>query len=135
MTFRTTPLAPRVISASFLSTLTQASVEIEGRPYGGGVIKLELGDARRLTMVVPAGKQAETLAAAYPRIDLLLRTGRVEEAVDLVDQIVLAGELGLRPKDILALQMGVMRLRTRRIGRKARVGQQDVDELPMARCE
>lgn len=111
--------APRrqVLAASFLSTLTQVSAEIEGRSYGGGVLKLEPSDARRLLLVAPTGARAQVLESKYALVDSMLRRGQVDEAVALVDEVALMHELGLSPRTVERLRQGLAQLRARRSNR------------------
>src|SRR5690606_28855123 len=65
--------------------------EIVGRAYGGGMLKLEPGEADDLPVPSPAGvlAHAEALRAVRPRVRDLLRAGRLLDAVRIVDQVVL----------------------------------------------
>lgn len=106
---------PRAFAASAISTLTQVSAELEGRSYGGGVLKLEPGDARRLQIVLPSKANATRLCASFGQIDQLLRDSDVEAAVSLVDSIVLSGQLGLTRGQLSELRAMLARLRARRL--------------------
>lgn len=98
------------LSVAMASSLTLLSAEIEGRAYGGGVLKLETKEAERL--IVPAAHNLRGLEAHLPEIDILVRTGELERAALIVDAL-----LGL-PHD--RLWAGYSLLRARRLGRKRR---------------
>jgi adenine-specific DNA-methyltransferase len=101
------------VIASLYTHLTAASAEIEGRSYGGGVLELEPTEAERLLM--PA-----RLAAALPlaECDRLVRAGRLEQALDENDRLVLAGQMGLSRADCAALRGIWVKMRDRRTSRR-----------------
>jgi adenine-specific DNA-methyltransferase len=75
----------RVLAAASLSWICSLSAEIEGRVYGGGVLKLEPRDAERLLVPDVRGREND-IAAIFPKLDRLIRSGRRAEASDLVDK-------------------------------------------------
>jgi adenine-specific DNA-methyltransferase len=78
----------RAISAAMLSATTLLSSEIEGRAYGGGVLKLETKEAERLLVPTFDEAQQGRLIAAFDALDGLVRAGRLDEASALVDGIL-----------------------------------------------
>jgi adenine-specific DNA-methyltransferase len=70
------------------SSITLLSAEIEGRAYGGGVLKLETKEAERLLVPVASQAQRERLAAVFPDIDALIQGGDVEAAARIADDAV-----------------------------------------------
>jgi adenine-specific DNA-methyltransferase len=84
------PGAPdvRALSAVMLSATTMLSAEIEGRAYGGGVLKLETREAERLLVPTMNAATETQLANAFRRLDRLVRAGEVEEASTEVDGIL-----------------------------------------------
>ncbi len=107
--------SPRAVAASATSTLTQISAELEGRSYGGGVLKLEVGDARRLQVVLPSQAATASLERNFEQIDRLLKNSDVEAAASLVDRIVLSDQLGLTHAQLNELRVMLARLRARRL--------------------
>lgn len=105
------PSSPPVhaLAVGMASSLTLLSAEIEGRGYGGGVLKLETREAERL--VVPRLQAADhaRLGAAHEEADLAIRAGRVRDAARLADEL-----LGL---DHEALWAAYAVFRDRRLGR------------------
>ena len=87
------------------SALFRLAAEVYGRSYGGGVLKLEPGAARR--MPIPLVRSA---GQRLSRVDELERAGRSQEAQDVADEAVLATGLHLRWADIEALRNGASRL-------------------------
>lgn len=77
----------RVLAAASLSSVTALSGEIEGRVYGGGVLKLEPADAERLLLPQHRGKE-DAILAAFDDLDNLVRSGRTTEARARVDEIL-----------------------------------------------
>ncbi len=104
---------PRALAVGFYNSLTLLSAELVGRSYGGGVLKLEPTEAESL-LVPPLPAHA---AARLEEVDSLLRDRQMRAVLDLVDEIVLIGGLGLAESDVTALRSGAERLRSRRRAR------------------
>jgi adenine-specific DNA methylase len=98
----------RALAAGSWTTLFALSAEIEGRSYGGGVLKLEPGGAARA--VLPLGASAEFL----DEIATVLDEGGLEAARSLSDQRLLIDGLGLSRQDIELLHAAAVRLREQR---------------------
>lgn len=105
-------LAPpaRALAAAVASSLTLLSAEIEGRSYGGGVLKLETKEAERLLVPVLSQEQAKELESEFPDVDRLVTARKIEEAASVVDE-----RLGL---DHDALWRAYLTFRRRRLGRR-----------------
>jgi adenine-specific DNA-methyltransferase len=101
------------IASMCFTSLTAASAEIEGRSYGGGVLELEPTEAERL--LVPANL---TPGLPIAEIDRLVRAGKLREAIDLNDDLVLRQGLGLSKKDVAVLRSAWDTMRERRHGRR-----------------
>ena len=102
------------IAARFLNSLTMLSVELVGRSYGGGVLKLEPTEAEA-ALLPTAG---ERLAPRLEEIDELLRRGKLDQVLDVVDPLVLGSTgLGLDASEIARLRSGAEKLRSRRRAR------------------
>lgn len=97
------------IAAGFYNSLTLLSAEIVGRSYGGGVLKLEPTEAEALLIpTLPA-----ELEHVLPAVDQAIRRRDIEEALDLVDPLIL-GPLGLEAGEISLLRAGRHQLARRR---------------------
>jgi len=106
------PGAPdvRALSAAILSSATMLSAEIEGRAYGGGVLKFETKEAERLLLPAMTSSQEHELVRIFGELDKMVRAGKVDEASAKVD-----GVLGLdRSRYLAAYQI----FRKRRLERK-----------------
>jgi adenine-specific DNA-methyltransferase len=102
------------IAARFLNSLTLLSVELVGRSYGGGVLKLEPTEAE--AALLPTVGQR--LAPRLREIDDLLRRGSLDQVLRLIDPLVLGSEgLGLEDAQIARLRAGGEKLRSRRRAR------------------
>lgn len=88
----------QLVSISFLSTFTQLSAELEGRTYGGGVLKHELGEARKIRLLLPDSLSDSAVDSAYAEIDQLLREGNRTRATARADEILLGAFI--KPRDI-----------------------------------
>ena len=105
----------RLLAAAMTSSATLLSAEIEGRSYGGGVLKLETREAERLLIASPGSQASAALKAALPKLDRLIRDGDLEAAARVTDEV-----LGL---DHDKLWGAYLAFRSRRLGRrKARPG-------------
>jgi adenine-specific DNA-methyltransferase len=86
-------LGPRAPSAEALavamaSSLTLLSAEIEGRAYGGGVLKLETREAERLAIPILDVDLTQRLEDAHAEADEHLRAGRIKDSAALADGIL-----------------------------------------------
>lgn len=100
--------SPAGVAVAMASSLTLLSAEIEGRAYGGGVLKLETKEAERL--LVPAQAGDHSLVRLLPEIDGYVRAGDLKSAARVVDRHV---DL---PHD--RLWKAYEELRNRRLGRR-----------------
>ncbi len=100
--------------------MTLLGAETVGRAYGGGMLKLEPKEADRLPVPEPGVlQQAQTaLIAIRPQIAALLgRPGGLAEAVTLVDNVLLVGELGIAHSEVKVLRDAHAELAARRTAR------------------
>jgi len=111
------PLMAEPLSIAFLNSATLLSTEIEGRSYGGGVLKLEPGEAVKLRVPKITRKLGEALSVVGPRVDSLVREGRIDEASAVVDRIVLGKHFKLA--EIEKIRAVLHTLRERRFTRGA----------------
>jgi len=105
----------RALSACSLSSLWALSVEVEGRAYGGGVLKLETKEAERVLVPRLDSRVTAALAGIFDQLDELVRAGRRTEATAVVDAL-----LGLPSAE---LERSASVFRRRRQGRKGTAGQ------------
>ncbi|MEO6197070.1 MAG: N-6 DNA methylase [Dehalococcoidia bacterium] len=78
----------RAIAAASLSAAVSFSAEVEGRTYGGGVLKLETSEAERMLMPRLSPEEERELLQLFPDLDALVRTGNREAASKLVDDLL-----------------------------------------------
>lgn len=103
-----------------LNSMTLLGAETVGRAYGGGMLKLEPKEADLLPVPGPGA-----LAAARPALDAIgpqvasrLRRPRgLLEAVKLVDDVLLVGELGMARRDVRELRQAHAEYSARRAAR------------------
>lgn len=101
------------IASMCFTSLTAASAEIEGRSYGGGVLELEPTEAERL--LVPA---QSIHGLPVDEFDAMIRAGKLQQAIDANDELVLRRGLGLSKADVALLRSAWDTMRDRRQGRK-----------------
>lgn len=102
-------------SLSMISTFGQLAAERIGRSYGGGVLKFELAEARRMP-ILPAG--AISLEDSFARVDQALRIGDRETARRLADEALLTPLLGRSVTETVSEMQ--LQLRRRRATRQRR---------------
>lgn len=106
------PSAPpvRALAVAMCSSLTLLSAEIEGRAYGGGVLKLETKEAERMQVTLLSAHLADRLAFEFDRINALRATGDLESAASIVDELL--------SLDHTRLWSAYIAFRSRRLGRR-----------------
>jgi len=103
------------IAFAFLTTLTQLSAELEGRSYGGGVLKLEPSEAARLALPLNSSIKLGDVPA---RAEDLCRREQHDEATALADAKMLRKLLSAN--DLDRLRYALVCLRQRRAARATR---------------
>ena len=120
--------SPTLLALALHSSLSLLSLEIEGRSYGGGILKIEPRELDRV--LVPWPDLSPTrLNSLAEEVDGLLRAGRWDEASRVVDIGLLQERLGLSERSISLLQTARRRLLERRTGRRMR-GRKSRPEAP-----
>lgn len=95
-------LGRTLLPLAALNSVTMLGAEFTGRAYGGGLLKMEPGEADQWALPAPSLVAAarDALHAIQPQVARVLRTGKTVEAAHLIDDILLAGQLGMRSTDI-----------------------------------
>jgi adenine-specific DNA methylase len=104
---------PTALAVAFHNSATFAFTEVMGRSYGGGILELEPREAELLP-IPPLEYVTPELVAD---VDMLLKSGEVEKALDLVDRQILIGGLGWKPSRVEACRAAWTTLRNRRTAR------------------
>ena len=108
-----TRVSGTVLAVRWHNSLTRLSCEIEGHALGGGMLKLEPREARRVLM--PAVELPVSDIERLARdMDAACRDGRPDDANELADHAVLREALGLSSAECLLLRSGAEKLRQRR---------------------
>jgi hypothetical protein len=92
-------------------------MELEGRSYGGGILKLEPSEMERVLLVHRPQLENEKFEAAFNTVDQLLRAGDYTAAVSSVDEFLLRRSVGLPQTTIDLLAAARRRLVERRVKR------------------
>jgi len=106
------PVSVDSLAALWQTSLTRLSCELEGHSLGGGMLKLEPGEAERVLIPVWRGDAAE-IDHLGDHLDRLYRAGRGGEALECADREILQG-LGLSVADIALLKSASEALQVRR---------------------
>lgn len=109
-------VSPALLALAFYSSVALLSLEIEGRSYGGGILKIEPRELDRILVPWP-DLPPDEIARVAETVDSLLRAGRYEAASDEVDAALLIGGLGLFERVVKSLRAGRSRLMKRRMER------------------
>jgi adenine-specific DNA methylase len=104
-----------------LNSMTLLGAETVGRAYGGGMLKLEPGEADRLPVPAVAAVEGASplLSAVRADVTASLRDGLLLDAVRIVDEVLLVGHLNLTRAQVAALRDARAELTARRVARGA----------------
>jgi hypothetical protein len=113
----------RLLPLGALNSITLLGAETVERAYGGGMLKLEPREADILPVPSADSLRAieDALIAQRQSLATALRNRRLQDAVQLVDELLLKGQLGLSSHEVSALQSAHGDLRARRVARGAAV--------------
>lgn len=83
-------LGMALLPIASINTFSALSAELNGRTYGGGILKMEPREASRFSVPTPSAIRAcaKELEAASPRVTRLLDLGNFAAATDLIDPIL-----------------------------------------------
>jgi adenine-specific DNA methylase len=114
-------LGRQYLPLASLNSMTLLGAETVGRAYGGGMLKLEPGEADRLPVPSPATiKRASTaLSSIRQDVSKALRAGHLLQAVSMVDAALLVSHLQLPNSKVTALREAHAELTARRGARGA----------------
>src|SRR5207249_4550247 len=102
--------------AALYSSPSLLAFEMEGRSYGGGVLKVETREAERVLVPRLDVALAAALSRALPRLDDLVRQARFDDANAVADDVIALH--GLMPaSDLAAMRQGHQELRAQRLAR------------------
>ncbi len=114
-------LGADLLPPAALNSMTLLGAETVGRAYGGGLLKLEPREADRLP--VPSRESllaaSQVLSALRPHVAKALQSGRLLDAVRLVDDALLVGRLGIPQAQVEALRQAHANMSARRTARGA----------------
>lgn len=79
----------KLIAISLLTTFSQISAELEGRTYGGGVLKVEPSEFRRVNLILPQGLHHRRVDKVFRVIDGYLRKSDPAAARKAADLLIL----------------------------------------------
>lgn len=101
------------LAAASVNSATFAFSEVMGRSYGGGVLELEPTEAEGLPFPDPHMLSDEDAST----VDELLRAGRLINALDHIDRVLLVRHHGMQQSFVRELRSAWERLRDRRLRR------------------
>lgn len=112
-------LGMELLPIASLNSVTLLGAETVGRAYGGGMLKIEPREADQLPLPSPAlvEKNREALAAVRPKVATALRSGRLLDAVALVDEVLLVGGMRMSKKSLVDIRSDHADLSARRASR------------------
>lgn len=104
------------LAALWQTSMTRLSVEIEGHALGGGMLKLEPGEAAKVILAKPNMSDGELLDFAT-ELDSLSRKSGADAARKRADEVILCRNIGLSKSECRMLNLGAELLRDRRMRR------------------
>ncbi|MCG6862364.1 MAG: N-6 DNA methylase [Chromatiaceae bacterium] len=110
---------PRIadrVAFALLSSFTLLGMELEGRSYGGGVLKLEPSEMQKVPLILPTCSEDE-IRAHFHAADRAIRKGSFVAANQLANRVILKEQLGLSRQDIRRLEQAHATLLDRRMTR------------------
>ncbi|MBA3476612.1 MAG: class I SAM-dependent methyltransferase [Actinobacteria bacterium] len=105
----------RVLAAASINSVTFAFSEVMGRSYGGGVLELEPNEAEALPF--PAHEVLSSSEIDFAFVEELTLAGRLVDAIDYVDRVLLIDGLGMERDFVMRLRDVWSCLRDRRLAR------------------
>jgi hypothetical protein len=107
------------VALAALNSVTLLGAEVQGRSYGGGVLKLEPREAASLPLPKPdvLRKLWERLEPERDVLDQHLRAGDWMKVVGRVDEVLLRDVLGLEANQLELLVESGRSMRGRRLAR------------------
>jgi adenine-specific DNA-methyltransferase len=107
------------LAVASLNSATLLGAELVGRAYGGGILKLEPGEAVKLPLPSPevVRSVASALIAMTPALRKLIANGLLLDAVGLVDSVVLARQSSVSHNKVVELREARAHLAERRVTR------------------
>jgi predicted RNA methylase len=113
------PLNSDALAALWQTSLARLSVEIEGHPLGGGMLKVEPTEAEKVVLPWPQGVGEPWLTELAEQLDLSLRQQGSEVTQALADASILRQAMGLSQGDCDLLRAATDVLRNRRYSRSS----------------
>ena len=115
-------LGRELLPLAALNSVTMLGAEFTGRAYGGGMLKMEPGEADLWALPSPAAvvSARDELLALRPQVAGKLRSGKVLEAAKLVDDVLLVRALGMRRPEVAEIRDARAALAGRREARSRR---------------
>ncbi|PNH86116.1 class I SAM-dependent methyltransferase [Arthrobacter sp. AFG20] len=103
----------RKLAVAALNSATLAMSEVTGRSYGGGLLEVEPTEA--VSLPVPDPSIVDD--ALVNDVDKLLRAGKINNAISMVDMRLMVETVGFTEAEISLVRAAGDRLRARRLGR------------------
>lgn len=96
------PALAEPVAFGLLTSYSLLSMELEGRSYGGGVLKLEPSEIQRVRLILPSCAD-RALTAHFNLADQLIRAGDFAAANRLADQVILHDQIDLSESALTSL--------------------------------
>ncbi|MFA6062316.1 MAG: N-6 DNA methylase [Gallionella sp.] len=98
-----------LLAITLLTTFSQLSAELQGRPLGSGGLKLEPKDISQIFVSMNTKKTAAEITVALEAIDNLIRCGNHEAARSFADNFIFGSKINEKQKNILCESLNRIR--------------------------
>ena len=112
-------LGRELLPLAALNSLTMLNAELTGRAYGGGILKMEPGEATRWLVPSPSLLESarEGLVSVRPHVGACLGRGHLLEAAHLVDEVLFIQPTNLAAEHVERMRQAHAELAGRRQAR------------------
>ena len=112
-------LSPKILLLSYYNSITFASIELEARSYGGGVLEILPGEVKKILISDLSFITEEEAQIYLKKIDSMLKMDNdIEKVLDYVDRKIILKNFNFTEEDLINYRKIWRKLKDRRLNRK-----------------